>query len=61
MSFLKFKSRTKVGFCSLLVGAALSSAATADIDQIWLTHRGDTPSKIVVNWHSGHPANPVVE
>lgn len=34
--------------------------AEAEIDRIWLTHRGNDPSKIVVNWESAEPGDAAV-
>ena len=36
-------------------------AWTADITRIWLTHKANDPSAIVVNWMTDEPGNSVVE
>lgn len=35
--------------------AAATGANAADIERIWLTHKTNDPSKIVVNWTSPKP------
>jgi hypothetical protein len=48
----------------LCFSAALLAGLTAhaeDITRIWLTHRTNDPSKIVVNWQTEAPANSIVE
>lgn len=39
----------------------LGTLHAAPIDQIWLTHASNDPSKIVVNWHTSAPQPSVVE
>lgn len=49
---------------SLCAGIALLVCLTAraeDITRIWLTHRTNDPSKIVVNWQTATPENSLVE
>lgn len=36
------------------------STAAGDIERIWLTHKTNDPSKIVVNWMSDEPGESVV-
>lgn len=43
----------------VLVFSAQSTAA-GDIERIWLTHKTNDPSKIVVNWTSAEPGDSVV-
>lgn len=48
----------------LYFGAALLVGLTAraeDITRIWLTHKTNDPSRIVVNWQTEAPANSIVE
>ncbi len=35
-------------------------AAAGDIERIWLTHKTNDPSRIVVNWMTGEPGDSVV-
>lgn len=44
---------------TVLVFAA-QSASAGDIERIWLTHKTNDPSKIVVNWMSDEPGDSVV-
>jgi hypothetical protein len=46
----------------LLIALALSArtASAEDIERIWLTHKTNDPSKIVVNWMTDEPGNSVV-
>lgn len=37
-----------------------TSTATAQVQRIWLTHRTNDPSKIVVNWETKEPGNSFV-
>jgi len=46
---------------ALLLAAFLShTVSAADITRIWLTHKSNDPSKIVVNWLSAEPGDSVV-
>src|SRR5206468_1171535 len=44
---------------ALLISATAMPAA--EIERIWLTHRSNDPSKIVVNWETPEPAVSVLE
>src|SRR5690606_5196652 len=45
----------------LIVGIFVAqSTAAGDIDRIWLTHKTNDPSKIVMNWTSDEPGDSVV-
>jgi len=53
---------TKLCLCagSLTVGLILSSSAFAQVERIWLTHRTNNPSKLVVNWTTKSPGDSTV-
>ena len=42
-------------------GGASVLAPISEIDRIWLTHRTDTPEKVVVNWETDRPGESLVE
>lgn len=44
--------------CLLLLNLTMTTAS--EIDQVWLTHKTNDPSKIVVNWLSDEPGDSVV-
>jgi hypothetical protein len=44
----------------LLFAIAPQLTAAAEITRIWLTHKTNDPSKIVVNWMSDEPRDSVV-
>ena len=44
----------------LLALVSLPAIAQAEITRIWLSHRTNDPSKIVVSWESATPGNSVV-
>lgn len=56
------KSPHLIAIGALLVTAALVSPAAygAEITRVWLTHRSNTPDRIVVNWTSKKPGDSVV-
>ncbi len=45
----------------LLTLVLLPVVAQAEITRIWLNHRTNDPSKIVVSWESASPGNSVVQ
>lgn len=47
--------------CGLIAACLVSVANAGDIERIWLTHRSNDPSKIVVNWQTAAPANSAVD
>jgi hypothetical protein len=49
------------GFCFGIAWLAGWAAHGEDITRVWLTHRTNDPSKIVVNWQTAMPANSAVE
>lgn len=47
---------------SVVAGLCLfANAATAQVERIWLTHRSQDPSRIVVSWTTVQPGDSVVE
>lgn len=38
----------------------LPQSAFGQVERVWLTHRSNDPSKLVVNWQTGKPGNSVV-
>ena len=44
----------------VLLGLLPISVVQAQIERIWLTHRTNDPSKIVVNWTTEEPGSSVV-
>lgn len=44
----------------LLLVAAMHSAAADNIQRIWLTHKSNDPSRIVVNWMTNEPGDSTV-
>lgn len=47
-------------FTLLAVQLSLLSSAFAQVERIWLTHRSNDPSKMVVNWMTKEPGDSVV-
>ena len=45
----------------LLLGLLPALAASAPLERIWLTHRTDTPTHVVVNWETAAISPSVVE
>src|SRR5207244_13640820 len=50
---------TKPCFCLASVAIVLfvASPASAQVERIWLTHRTNDPSKLVVNWTTKSPGD----
>ena len=49
---------TKTCFClASIVGLFLASPAKAQVERIWLTHRSNDPTKLVVNWTTKKPGD----
>ena len=44
-------------FASIVLVLLLATLASAQVERIWLTHRTNDPSKIVVNWTTKTPAD----
>jgi hypothetical protein len=50
----------KILLSLIVLAFAAQAAAAGDIKRIWLTHKSNDPSKIVVNWMSDEPRDSVV-
>jgi len=46
---------------AICVFMAFQGIASGQITRIWLTHRTNDPSKLVVNWETSRPGDSVVE
>lgn len=44
----------------LATSSTLQLASAAEITRLWLSHRSNDPSKVVINWQSPKPGNAVV-
>lgn len=48
---------TKILICLLFFFTGCMNPATGQITRIWLTHRTNEPSHLVINWQSNEPGN----